>query len=67
MHPLEFAAKWRQQAPRLTERAAYQEHWRDLCALLDQAVAAAYGWAWPLEEEELLARLLALNLEGAGT
>lgn len=34
--------------------------------LLDQAVAAAYGWEWPLPEEEMLARLLALNLERAG-
>ncbi|MCD0175828.1 class I SAM-dependent DNA methyltransferase [Deinococcus sp. 14RED07] len=30
---------------------------------LDQAVAAAYGWEWPLSEDEVLARLLALNLE----
>ena len=28
---------------------------------LDQAVAAAYGWEWPLTEEEVLARLLELN------
>lgn len=28
---------------------------------LDQAVAAAYGWAWPLTEEELQGRLLELN------
>lgn len=35
---------------------------------LDQAVAAAYGWEWPLTEDEILARLLALNLErAAGT
>ncbi|GAA5437718.1 class I SAM-dependent DNA methyltransferase (plasmid) [Deinococcus aquaticus] len=33
---------------------------------LDQAVAAAYGWEWPLSEDEVLARLLALNLERAG-
>ena len=32
---------------------------------LDQAVAAAYGWEWPLSEDEVLARLLALNLERA--
>lgn len=36
MQPQEFAAKWRDLAPRLTERAAYQEHWRDLCALLGE-------------------------------
>lgn len=33
---------------------------------LDQAVAAAYGWEWLLSEDEVLARLLALNLERAG-
>ena len=32
---------------------------------LDAAVAAAYGWTWPLSEDELLTRLLALNLERA--
>ncbi|WP_339098336.1 class I SAM-dependent DNA methyltransferase (plasmid) [Deinococcus sp. VB142] len=32
---------------------------------LDQAVAAAYGWEWPLPEDEVLKRLLALNLERA--
>ena len=30
---------------------------------LDAAVAAAYGWPWPLAEDEVLSRLLALNLE----
>lgn len=30
---------------------------------LDRAVFAAYGWEYPLEEEEILRRLLALNLE----
>ncbi|MDV6375174.1 hypothetical protein [Deinococcus arenicola] len=34
-------------------------------ARLDSAVAAAYGWEWPLPGDELLARLLALNLERA--
>ena len=32
---------------------------------LDAAVAAAYGWEWPLSDEEILERLLALNLERA--
>jgi type II restriction/modification system DNA methylase subunit YeeA len=32
---------------------------------LDAAVAAAYGWAWPLSEEQILERLLGLNLERA--
>lgn len=30
---------------------------------LDAAVAAAYGWEWPLTEEQILERLLELNLE----
>ncbi|WP_343057673.1 type IIL restriction-modification enzyme MmeI [Deinococcus budaensis] len=36
---------------------------------LDTAVAAAYGWDWTLTEDEVLSRLLALNLErsSAGT
>jgi type II restriction/modification system DNA methylase subunit YeeA len=33
---------------------------------LDEAVAAAYGWPADLADEEVLARLLALNLERAG-
>lgn len=32
---------------------------------LDQAVAAAYGWEWPLDAEVILERLLALNLARA--
>ena len=32
---------------------------------LDRAVHAAYGWPYPLAAEEVLARLLALNLERA--
>lgn len=32
---------------------------------LDAAVAQAYGWEWPLTEEEILSRLLILNLERA--
>jgi hypothetical protein len=32
---------------------------------LDAAVAAAYGWPWPLPEQELLGRLVALNHERA--
>jgi type II restriction/modification system DNA methylase subunit YeeA len=33
---------------------------------LDEAVAAAYGWEWPLSEEEILKRLFELNQERAG-
>jgi len=32
---------------------------------LDAAVAAAYGWEWPMTDDEILAALLALNLEWA--
>ncbi len=32
---------------------------------LDAAVAASYGWEWLLEDEAILERLLALNLERA--
>jgi hypothetical protein len=32
---------------------------------LDAAVAAAYGWPTDLPEEEVLSRLLTLNLERA--
>jgi type II restriction/modification system DNA methylase subunit YeeA len=33
---------------------------------LDQAVHAAYGWPYPLDADEVLARLLELNLSRAG-
>ena len=33
---------------------------------LDEAVLAAYGWPRELGDEEMLGRLLALNLERAG-
>ena len=33
---------------------------------LDEAVFAAYGWPADLSDDDLLARLLALNLERAG-
>lgn len=36
MQPHEFAQKWKVGASHLTERAAYQEHWRDLCELLGE-------------------------------
>jgi type II restriction/modification system DNA methylase subunit YeeA len=41
--------------------------WLDLAhEKLDCAVYAAYGWEYPLSDEEILERLLALNLERAG-
>jgi hypothetical protein len=42
--------------------------WLDLAnQRLDQAVSAAYGWPAALPDEEILERLLALNLERAGS
>lgn len=32
---------------------------------LDRAVAAAYGWEWPLADEDILRRLFVLNQERA--
>jgi hypothetical protein len=49
-----------------------QQHLADMVALgtlhelhdaLDIAVAAAYGWQWPIEEQDLLGRLVALHDE----
>ncbi len=41
--------------------------WLDnLHADVDRAVLAAYGWPEDIEEDDLLARLLALNLARAG-
>jgi type II restriction/modification system DNA methylase subunit YeeA len=34
---------------------------QDAHRALDEAVAAAYGWEWPLAEDEILARLFKLN------
>jgi type II restriction/modification system DNA methylase subunit YeeA len=51
-----------------TLTALYNERpaWLDLAhQKLDAAVAAAYGWPTDLSDEEVLARLLALNLERA--
>lgn len=43
-----------------------QGAWLDnLHRALDEAVAAAYGWSADLSNDEVLARLLALNLERA--
>lgn len=41
--------------------------WLDLAhRRLDEAVFAAYGWPVDLGDEQILERLLALNLERAG-
>lgn len=60
-----FTAQWRQRT--LTKLYNDNEQWLvDLHADLDRAVAAAYGWEWPLEEDEILRRLYALNVEQRG-
>ena len=33
---------------------------------LDRAVHAAYAWGWPLDDDEVLSRLLEMNLARAG-
>jgi type II restriction/modification system DNA methylase subunit YeeA len=48
-----------------TEQVAGVSTLADAHDTLDAAVAAAYGWDWPLSEDEVLTRLLALNLERA--
>jgi type II restriction/modification system DNA methylase subunit YeeA len=54
----------------LTNLYNQRPHWLDMAhQVLDAAVAAAYGWedyAPEMADEEILARLLALNLERAG-
>jgi hypothetical protein len=53
----------------VTRRAASRseiEHLADLHRGLDAAVFAAYGWPAGLSDEEMLERLLALNLIRAG-
>ncbi len=67
MLPAECKRKWSRYKGK--ESAAYQEHFNGLCRLLhkrlDAAVADAYGWPSDLNEEQILGRLLALNLERA--
>jgi hypothetical protein len=69
-----FVARW--QAATLTEKAGAQQHftdpynqrttWLDLAhRALDRAVLAAYGWPPDLSDDDLLVRLLALNLARA--
>ena len=76
MNISEFASKWRR--VELTERSASQQHFLDLCEVfeherltwldlahkrLDEAVFSAYEWDVSIKDEEILARLLALNHE----
>ncbi len=65
MTPQQFVHKWRG----VTLKEAYSQRptWLDLAhGRLDTAVLAAYGWPDDLTDEQILERLLALNLERAG-
>ena len=56
-------------SPACTVTALYNARpvWLDLAyRALDATVLAAYGWPADLSDDEILARLLALNLERAG-
>ena len=51
----------------LTKLYNARPEWLDILhRKLDEAVMAAYGWEGELDDEEILGRLLALNLERAG-
>ena len=51
----------------LTNLYNARPNWLELAhKRLDRAVFAAYGWPQGIDDEEILARLLALNLERAG-
>jgi hypothetical protein len=61
----ECAAKLKKRT--LTNLYNERPTWLDLAhRRLDEAVFAAYGWDPGMSDEELLAALLALNLERAG-
>lgn len=57
------------ESAQVTRRAASRseiEHLADLHRVLEPAVFAAYGWPAGLSDEEVLERLLAINLIRAG-
>ena len=70
--PQDFVSNWKRVTAR--EKQTYQEHfidfsnqrptWLELVyKKLDEAVFAANGWPSDLSDEEILERLLSLNLE----
>jgi hypothetical protein len=63
MAPSSFITKGK--ASNLKERSAAHEHFTDLCRLLDEAVAQAYAWKSDISDDDMLTKLLALNLERA--
>ena len=61
----EAAEKLRERT--LTNLYNQRPTWLDLAhRKLDEAVFAAYGWSPDISDEEILEKLLALNLERAG-
>ena len=45
----------------------FSHSWLELAhEKLNRAIHTAYGWDYPLSNEEILEKLLALNLERAG-
>jgi hypothetical protein len=63
MIPSAFIKKWK--ASNLKERSAAYEHFIDLCRLLDEAVAQTYAWKSDISDDQMLTKLLTLNLERA--
>jgi hypothetical protein len=62
-------AEWRESLKKRTLTNLYNERpaWLDLAhKRLDEAVRAAYGWDAGIADEELLEKLLELNLARAG-
>lgn len=43
MQSHEFAQRWRERAPTVSERAGYQDHWRDLCQLVQHPTPSEAG------------------------
>jgi hypothetical protein len=66
----EFVAKWRRvdlSEHTMTNLYNQRPTWlANAHRRLDEAVFAAYGWLADLSDDEVLGRLLALNLERAG-
>ncbi len=69
--PQDFVASWcstKLQKHALTNLYDERPTWLALAhRTLDHAVLDAYGWPHDLSDDEILARLLALNLERAAT
>jgi hypothetical protein len=70
MTPSQFAAKWGKIQAKETRGSVSREEvieLDDIHRALDSAVLSAYGWPADLSDEQLLERLLALNLERASS